>query len=80
MTSTHSPPCDDLFDTVAQSIFGIGLQLEHCLDATEDATTRTKIDDAISRLHDIISRVRDRGDFCCEGVASRSSRGANPHE
>lgn len=66
MQTMPSPACDDLFDSIAQTVFGIGLQLEECLHSTEDPATREKIDSAILKLHDIITRVRERGELRCE--------------
>jgi hypothetical protein len=53
--------CDDFFDSVAQTIFGIGLQLEHCLEPGVDGpTSRTSIDESIRSLHNVIQRIRER--------------------
>ena len=65
MSHSQTAGCEDLFDSVVQSIFGIGLQLEHCLDSTEDEATRARLDDSIRGLHDIIGRVRNRGELHC---------------
>jgi hypothetical protein len=61
--SRHHPPCDELFDSVVQSLFGIGLHLEHCMESTEDAELRAKIDASIHGLHGIIGQIRERGDL-----------------
>ena len=63
MIGTHHQPCDELFDSVIQSLFGIGLQLEHCLDSTEDVELRAKIDTSIHGMHRIIGQIRERGDL-----------------
>jgi len=59
----HVQPCDELFDSVGQTIFGIGLQLEDCLESTDDPALRAKLDASIQGLHDIIGRIRDRGEL-----------------
>ena len=66
MNPTENPPCDELFDSVVQSIFGIGLKLEHCLNVTGDPATRAWLDESIQSLHAIIGRVRERGDLHCD--------------
>lgn len=66
MISTNDPACDELFDSVGQTIFGVGLQLEQVLDLTEDPTLRAKLDATIQGLHDIIGRIRERGELHCD--------------
>jgi hypothetical protein len=67
--STNDPACDELFDSVGQTIFGVGLQLERVLELTEDPTLRDKLDATIQGLHDIIGRIRDRGELHCEDAS-----------
>jgi hypothetical protein len=55
--------CDDFYDSVVQSIFGIGLRLETCLDGSKDHTIRDQLDTSIHGLHAIIQRIRERGDL-----------------
>ena len=58
-----------MFDSVGQSIFGIGLQLEECLASTDDPELRRKLDASIQGLHDIIGRIRERGNLHCSDAA-----------
>lgn len=66
ISTANTPPCDELFDSVGQSIFGLGLQLEKCLADTEDPSMRAKLDATIQGLHDIIANIRSRGDLHCQ--------------
>jgi hypothetical protein len=66
---THTVACDELFDSVGQTIFGIGLQLEDCLESSDDPVVRAKLDASIRGLHDIIGRIRERGDIHSAEVA-----------
>ena len=61
MISTHSTGCDEFIDSVGQSIFGIGLQLEQCLESSSDPAVRDRLDASIRSLHDIIETIRERG-------------------
>ena len=70
MIAMDNPACDDLFDSVVQSLFGIGLQLEGCLEATEDAALGTKIDASVRGLHHIIALIRTRGELHCNTTYS----------
>ena len=70
MIAMDNPACDDLFDSVAQSLFGIGLQLEGCLEATEDAAVSARIDASVRGLHDIIQLIRARGELHCKTTYS----------
>lgn len=70
MIQTRNPACDELFDSVVQSLFGIGLQLEHCIDSTEDAAVSARLDASVRGLHDIIALIRTRGELHCNTTYS----------
>jgi signal transduction histidine kinase len=63
---TRNPACDELFDSVSQSLFGIGLQLEHCIESTDDPAVNARLDASIRGLHDIIALIRNRGELHCD--------------
>lgn len=52
-----------MFDSVVQTLFGIGLQLEHCIDTTRDSVIGEKLDASIRGLHDIIGLIQKRGEL-----------------
>jgi hypothetical protein len=66
ISTAHTPPCDELFDTVGQSIFGVGLLLEKCLESSDDPELRVELDASIGSLHAIIGRIRERGNLHCQ--------------
>jgi hypothetical protein len=67
---TRNPQCDEMFDAVAQSLFGIGLQLEHCMESTLDPAVSEKLDASVRGLHDIIALIRGRGEIHSSTAAS----------
>jgi hypothetical protein len=68
---TRNPACDELFDAVSQSLFAIGLQLEHCIESTEDGTIGERLDASVQRLHDIIAMIRARGELHCDSALAK---------
>jgi len=67
---TRNPACDELFDAVSQSLFAIGLQLEHSLESTCNEAVAGQLDRSIEGLHDIIALIRARGALHCEPANS----------
>lgn len=63
MIHTRNPECDEMFDAVVQTLFGIGLQLEHCIETTPDIVVSEKLDTSIRGLHDIIALIQKRGEI-----------------
>ena len=66
MIDTRNPACDEMFDTVVQSLFGMGLRLENCIEASDDATLTGQLDASIRGLHDIIALISNRGQLHCD--------------
>ena len=63
MIDTRNPECDEMFDAVIQSLFGIGLQLAHCIESITDAAVNEKLDASIRSLHDTIALIGARGEI-----------------
>jgi hypothetical protein len=63
---TRNPACDEMFDTVVQSLFGTGLRLEKCIESTDDLTLAGQLDASIRGLHDIIALISNRGQLHCD--------------
>jgi signal transduction histidine kinase len=67
---TRNPACDELFDAVSQSLFAIGLQIEHCIESTENESVVGRLDASVQGLHDIIAMIRARGELHCGPVCT----------
>jgi hypothetical protein len=63
---TRNPACDEMFDTVVQCLFGMGLRLENCMESTDDVTLAGQLNSSISGLHDIIALISNRGQLHCD--------------
>jgi hypothetical protein len=71
VTDTRNPACDEMFDAVNQSLFAIGLQIEHCMESSIDEAVRQQLDVSIQGLHDVIGMIRAHGELHCETYSIR---------
>jgi hypothetical protein len=67
---TRNPACDELFDAVSQSLFALGLRLEHYMESTQDEMVAQRLDTSVQDLHDIIGMIRARGELHCKPTCS----------
>ena len=58
--------CHEFMDSLVQSLFGIGLRLESCIDvASEPQLVRDEIDQSLHALHVVIGNITEhRGANC----------------
>jgi hypothetical protein len=58
--------CHEFMDSLVQSLFGIGLRLESCIDADrEPQAVRSEIDQSLHALHVVIGNITEhRGANC----------------
>jgi hypothetical protein len=66
MIENRCQTCDEMFDAVSQSLFAIGLQIEHCMESPIDDAVHQRLDNSIQGLHDVIGMIRARGELHCE--------------